>query len=220
MRAVLSCALSLGSLVVLFCGLLSGQVKRNRATVTIEVTDPTGMGIPNAEVRFSPSPEATSGQLKTANDGKFTLNLTPGSYTLSVVCAGFKTSSRRITVRDVDEIQTIPVGLQIGDTGSPGVYLDAVTPSSQGITTVMFPNAPKKAQTVDCFRSLRRGMSMEAVVQKCGRPDDQLGSGTYIFVWRLADGSTVSIGTPYLEKICDVRYTDPKGKSSVLLHCK
>ncbi len=204
MRAVLSCTLSLGSLVVLFCGLLSGQVKRNRAT----------------EVRFSPSPEATSGQLKTANDGKFTLNLTPGSYTLSVVCAGFKTSSRRITVRDVDEIQTIPVGLQIGDTGSPGVYLDAVTPSSQGITTVMFPNAPKKAQTVDCFRSLRRGMSMEAVVQKCGRPDDQLGSGTYIFVWRLADGSTVSIGTPYLEKICDVRYTDPKGKSSVLLHCK
>ncbi len=206
--------------MVFFCGLLSGQEKRNRATVTIEVTDPSGTGIPNADIRLSPSQEAASSHLKTANNGELTLKLTPGGYTLSVICAGFKTSSTRITVRDVDEIQTIPIGLQIGDTGSPGVYMDAVTPSTQGITTVMFPNAPKKAQSVECFRSLRRGMSMEAVVQKCGRPDDQLGSGIYIFVWRLADGSTVTIGTPYLEKICDVRYLDPKGKSSILLHCK
>ena len=127
MKAVLSCTLSLGSLLVL-CGLLSGRDQTNRATVTVEVTDPSGTGIPNAEVRFSPLPEDASG-LKTAKNGELTLNLTPGNYTLSVVCAGFKPSSRQITVRNVNEIQTIPVGLQIGDTGSPYVYSDAVTPS-------------------------------------------------------------------------------------------
>jgi hypothetical protein len=220
MRGALRCALRLGSQVVFFCGLLSGQEQRNRVTVTIEVSDAGGTGIPGADIRWSPSPEAASSHLKTADNGELTLKLTPGIYTASVICAGFKTSFTRITVRDVDEIQTIPIGLQIGDTGSPSVDIDAVTPSTQDITTVMFPNAPKKARSVDCFRSLRRGMSMEAVVQKCGSPDDQLGSGSYIFVWRLADGSTVSIGTPHLEKICDVRYLDPNGKSSILLHCK
>jgi hypothetical protein len=57
-------------------------------------------------------------------------------------------------------------------------------------------------------------MSIYAVVQKCGRPDEELGSGIFIFVWHLADGSTVSIGTPYLERIGRVQYTNAAGKTS------
>jgi hypothetical protein len=82
----------------------------------------------------------------------------------------------------------------------------------------MFPNAPEKAQSVKCFRALKPEISMNVVVQKCGRPDEELGSGIYIFVWHLADGSRVSIGTPYLEKIGDIGYTDASGKRSSLLH--
>ena len=84
----------------------------------------------------------------------------------------------------------------------------------------MFPNAPTKAPTVDCFRSLRPGVSVESVVQKCGRPDEELGSGIYIFVWHLADGSSVSIGTPYLDRIYDVAYSDSSGKHSSLFRKK
>jgi hypothetical protein len=90
----------------------------------------------------------------------------------------------------------------------------------ESIAKAMFPNAPEKAKTVACFRALSPEMSMNAVVQKCGRPDEELGSGIYIFVWHLADGSRVSVGTSYLEKIGDIRYTDSSGKTSSLFGTK
>jgi hypothetical protein len=51
----------------------------------------------------------------------------------------------------------------------------------------MFPNAPEKAQSAGCFRGLKPTMSINSVVQKCGRPDEELGSGLYIFVWHFSD---------------------------------
>ena len=105
-------------LLAVTCGLLSGQSKPNSRTVTIEVTEPTGSGVPHAEVRFSPSPEDGPGQLETDINGKLTLNLKPRGYTLVVARPGFKTSSTPITVRDAEEIQTISVRLQIGEAGS------------------------------------------------------------------------------------------------------
>ncbi len=74
-----------------------------------------------------------------------------------------------------------------------------VTP--QSIVKKLFPNAPEKAQTVECFRSLSPETSMYAVVQKCGRPDEEIGSGMYVFVYHLRDGSMVTISTPDLAKI-------------------
>jgi len=81
----------------------------------------------------------------------------------------------------------------------------------------MFPNAPKKADAVECFRSLTPNMSIHMVVEKCRRPDEETGSGLYIFVWNLRDGSTVAIGTPSLERIYDITYTESSGKSVSLL---
>jgi hypothetical protein len=94
------------------------------------------------------------------------------------------------------------------------------TETPHSIARAMFPNAPEKAQSAGCFRGLKPTMSIATVVQKCGRPDEELGSGIYIFVWHLPDGSTISIGTTTLERIGDVRYTDPSGKNSSLLHGK
>jgi hypothetical protein len=91
----------------------------------------------------------------------------------------------------------------------------AVTP--QTIAKAMFPNAPEKTQNIDCFRALTPEMSMDSVIQKCGRPDEEVGSGIYIFVWHMPDGSTIAIGTPYLKRIYDVIYTAPSGKRSSLL---
>jgi hypothetical protein len=90
-----------------------------------------------------------------------------------------------------------------------------VTP--QSIVNDMFPNAPEKTQSVDCFRSLTPEMSIYLVVQKCGRPDEEVGSGVAIFLYHLRDGSTVAIRAVYLPKIDGVIYTDPSGKSSSIL---
>ena len=97
MRLVLSHSFVSGVLLAVSCGLLWGQGKPKRGTLNIEVVDPAGNAIPHAEVRFSPLPEDASSKLETATNGKLTLNLKPGNYTLVVACPGFKTSSTPIT---------------------------------------------------------------------------------------------------------------------------
>jgi len=89
------------------------------------------------------------------------------------------------------------------------------TPRS--IVKEMFPNPPERTQSVECFRSFTPEMSIYMVVQMCGRPDEEVGSGIYIFVYHLRDGSTVAVGTAYLNRIDYVIYTDKSGKSSPLL---
>jgi hypothetical protein len=108
----------------------------------------------------------------------------------------------------------------------PGIYRDLdvvlqaeeVTP--QTIARAMFPSAREKARSVECFRGFSRNAPVSAVVEKCGRPDEELGSGVYIFVWYLADGSTISVNTPYLWRIDYINYTDASGRSGSLLSAK
>jgi hypothetical protein len=57
----------------------------------------------------------------------------------------------------------------------------SVPVTSQSIFKDLFPNAATKAQNAECFRSLTPEMSMYAVVQNCGRPDEEIGGGVYIF---------------------------------------
>ena len=85
-----------------------------------------------------------------------------------------------------------------------------ITP--QSIPRELFPDAPEKTKSVDCFRTLTAHMSVYSVVQKCGRPDEELGSGIYIFVWHMTDGSSIAMGTPSLDKIYDVKYIASVGK--------
>jgi hypothetical protein len=100
--------------------------------------------------------------------------------------------------------------------------LEAVQPQStethQNIARAMFPDAPKKTQSADCFSTLTPEMSVQAVVQKCGRPDEEVGSGgVFIFVWHMPGGSSVSVSTPTLERIGEVKYTkEPDNRSSPL----
>ena len=90
----------------------------------------------------------------------------------------------------------------------------------KNIPRKMFPNAREKTQSLECFRSLTPKMSVYEVVNKCGRPDEEEGSGVLIFVWSLRDGSTVVISTPYMDRIYDAHLTDSSGKNESLLHTK
>jgi len=131
MRRFLSCSLRLGALLAVVTQLLCGQGSPSGRTVTIEVIDPAGTSVARAEVRFSPPPEDGPGKLQTATNGKLSLNLKPGSYTLVVLCPGFKTSSTHINVSDTEEVQTVSVRLQVGDTGSPRVEVALESPRNK-----------------------------------------------------------------------------------------
>jgi hypothetical protein len=110
----------------------------------------------------------------------------------------------------------------------PGVYKDfdvvlsrpneesADTPES--IAKAMFFDAPENKHDVNCFRSLAPTMSVNQVVVKCGRPDAEVGSGIFIFVWNMPSGSSVSMGTSTLDRIGEVRFYDASSrKTSVLI---
>jgi hypothetical protein len=49
----------------------------------------------------------------------------------------------------------------------------------QSIVNDLFPSAPAQAQSGKCFDSLTPEMSMYLVVQKCGRPDEEIGGDLY-----------------------------------------
>jgi hypothetical protein len=102
-------------------------------------------------------------------------------------------------------------------TKTNSVHAQPPTVTPQSVVEEMFPNAPTKADSSECFRSLTPRMSIYMVVQKCGRPDEETGSGIYIFVYHLRDGSTVAIGTSSLDRIDHVAYTDASRKSYSLL---
>jgi hypothetical protein len=82
---------------------------------------------------------------------------------------------------------------------------------------IMIANAPKTARSVEVFRSLTRTMTMADVVRRCGVPDEHQGSGIYIFIYHLEDGSVVAVGTADLKKLFYVDHFDPSGKASHLL---
>ena len=140
-----------------------------------------------------------------------------GSFERSIVlllllalvgCQGTKLPEQRATAtgapQAVKPTQTTP--------------LQPVTP--QSIVKDMFPNAPQETESVKCFRSLTSEMSIYMVVQKCGKPDEEIGSGLYVFVYHLHDGSAVTISTPYLTRIDHAGYTTRSGKFEDLLRRK
>jgi hypothetical protein len=135
--------------------------------------------------------------------------------TLSLALVGCQTTKVPESPKQAADIRVTDRVITGERTTSPS---KPVTP--QSIVKELFPNAPEKAKTTECFRSLTPEMSMYAVVQKCGRPDEDLGSGIYIFVYHLHDGSTIAIGTPDLNRIYDVTYTDRSGNASSLLRRK
>jgi hypothetical protein len=81
----------------------------------------------------------------------------------------------------------------------------------------LFPNAAKKATSVDCFRAFSRHNSVDQVALACGRPDEDKCSGIACFVWRLDDGNTIILRTTTTERIDELILAEKSGMESSLL---
>ena len=77
----------------------------------------------------------------------------------------------------------------------------------------LFPNAPDRAKDAECFRSLPKQVSMYQVVERCGRPNAEVGSGFMIFEYQFKDGSYIlaNCGSSP-EKVYSLRFIDRRGK--------
>lgn len=57
-----------------------------------------------------------------------------------------------------------------------------------------------------CLRLVKPGMPMKEIVERCGRPDEDVGSDKYQFVYRMLNGSSVTITARSLLNIEQVTY--------------
>ena len=71
----------------------------------------------------------------------------------------------------------------------------SLTAGQHEILSALFPKASRKNLGSADFNSLKRGMAMSEIVSIFGLPDELGGSGTYVFSYRLSDGTYVNIST-------------------------
>lgn len=111
-------SLSVLGAALLISYILSAQ-QATAIFVTVRVSDPTGTAVPHAQVRIAPSPD--NAKAETDDNGRLTLNLRPGAYSVTVSAPGFKVWDQRIDVGMANGQATliIPVVLQAGDVSPP-----------------------------------------------------------------------------------------------------
>ena len=78
------------------------------------------------------------------------------------------------------------------------------------------PDAPETVRHIECFRSFTDKSAMIDVVRKCGVPDEHQGSGIFIFLYDLEDGSVVAVGTGDLKRLLYIHHI-ANGRGSSLL---
>jgi hypothetical protein len=81
---------------------------------------------------------------------------------------------------------------------------------------IRLPDAPKTARNIQCFRAFSESSAMVDVARKCGIPDEHQGSGIYIFLYDMDDGSVVAIGTADLKKLLYMNHIENSKSSSLL----
>jgi hypothetical protein len=99
-----------------FCLLAIGLLAQDfRATVSGQVTDPSGAAVPNATVRAVNSGNHQSKEVKTTSQGYYSIPyLDPGTYSVEVTASGFQTLRREaISVRVADKLN-LPLRLSVG----------------------------------------------------------------------------------------------------------
>ena len=81
---------------------------------------------------------------------------------------------------------------------------------------IKVPDAAKTARDIRCFSSFTSNSAMTDVVRRCGIPDEHQGSGIYIFLYVMQDGSVVAAGTGNLKRLLYVDHISTGHSTSLL----
>jgi len=111
-----------------FCFALLAQEAVKTASIVLAVKDQSGAIVPYAHVQIVPSPNNIEKNQTTDTDGKLSLDVSPGSYELTVESPGFVTSSKRIEAKPGTH-QAVDIVLKVG----------ACPPGVCGVVTNVFP---------------------------------------------------------------------------------
>jgi hypothetical protein len=118
-------------IVVLLPCALDAQQPEQPAPINVEISDQSGARVPLARVMVDPPPNPAATMLMTNQDGKLSLSLTPGHYSLTAEKFGFKPARKELEATAGGH-QTISMTLMLGGC-SPCVAV-------QGVPALVFPD--------------------------------------------------------------------------------
>lgn len=99
------------------------------------VTDPSGAGVPGAEVKATNTQTQVSTTVTTQDDGSYEfLSLPPGIYDVMVTKAGFRTFTAQRIPLALNQIYNLPVQLEVGEI-TQSVQVEASTTQVETATT-------------------------------------------------------------------------------------
>ena len=108
---------------------------------------------------------------------------------------------------------------------SPGFSDELPTLSSPSFPNVISPTlaascASPSSNTIQPFLQISTAMSFPDICRLVGLPSKNIGSGLYVFLYTLEDGSTITMGFGSLEEDAEVLYVRlmrPDGTEEALL---
>ncbi len=100
MKSIFTHILFCIALLVPMCAAFPSKQINERSSVVLTVKDQSGATIPNAEVLISPLPTNLEKSLVTDRDGRLSVGLPPGLYTLTVNAQGFVSATEHFELKD------------------------------------------------------------------------------------------------------------------------
>jgi Carboxypeptidase regulatory-like domain len=141
--------LILGAAVMLALALSwSLQAQEVVAHIRGTVTDPSGAGVPGAEVKATNTLTQVSTTVPSKDDGSYEfLSLPPGTYDVTVTKTGFRTSTAHAITLTVNQQYNLPVALEVGQV-TESVQVEA-NPIQVETTTTQLGTIIDSKQIVD-----------------------------------------------------------------------
>lgn len=105
----------LGALLLSIAGVCNLPAQELVAHIEGTVTDPSGAGVPGAQVTAMNTQTRVATTVNTQDDGRYSfLALPPGTYDVTVTKAGFQTYTARNITLTLNQVYNLPVMLEVG----------------------------------------------------------------------------------------------------------
>ena len=88
----------------------------------------------------------------------------------------------------------------------PVLLVGCTAPRHPDAPTPIAPPAAQVSRSIGSFRFIGPETTMQQVITKLGTPDRDIGSGLYVYAYRLSDGTDVLIGSADGSHILYVRH--------------
>src|SRR3984885_2698851 len=140
------------------------------------VTDPSGAGVPDAEVKATNTGTQVSVTVPSKDDGSFEfLSLSPGTYDVTVTKSGFRTATAGHITLTLNQVYNLPIALEVGQV-SASVQVEA-NPVQVETTTTQMGTVIDSKQIVDIPLNGRNWTQLEQLVPGVvSQSDSNLGA--------------------------------------------